>query len=137
MNWSVSEDKCEQTGIPATLTLLLLLLLAATAPVSRLHLLARLRTEPVDDNASISTEAELASSVDSVLGAVVPLPVLSLRRILAVLLLLVAVEAAKAAGAETVQLPEVSGPMLPCCTMVLAVLLPAPRPDQQSLSIWT
>jgi hypothetical protein len=27
--------------------------------------------------------------------------------------------------------------MLPCCTMVLAVLLPAPRPDQQSLSIWT
>jgi hypothetical protein len=133
----VFDDKSEHARDLVTLTLLLLLLLAATAPVSRLYLLTRLRTEPVDDNASISTDAELASSIDSVLRAVVPLAVLSLRRILAGLLLLAPAETAVTAGTEAVQLPEVSRPTLLWCTMVPAVLPPAPSPAQQSLSIWT
>jgi len=120
-----------------TLTLLLLLLLPTAAPVSRLPLLARLRREPVDDSASISTDAELASSVDSVLKAVGPL-VLNLRRILAGLLLLAAVAIEDTAGVEVAQLVlDASGPMLPWVTMAPAVLVPAPSPAQQSLSIWS
>jgi hypothetical protein len=87
-------------------------LLPAAAPVSRLYLLVRLRTEPVDDKANISTDAELASSVDSVLRAVVPLAVLNLRRILAGLLLLATDVTAPPAGTETAQLPEGSRPLL-------------------------
>jgi hypothetical protein len=94
-----------------------LLLLPAAAPVSRLYLLVRLLTEPVDDKANISTDAELASSVDSVLRAaepraVVPLAVLNLRRILAGLLLLATDGTAATAGTEAAQLPAGSRPLL-------------------------
>jgi hypothetical protein len=89
-----------------------LLLLPTAAPVSRLYLLVRLRTEPVDDKANISTDAELASSVDSVLRAAVPLAVLNLRRILAGLLLLATDVTVATAGTEAAQLPAVSRPLL-------------------------
>lgn len=72
--------------------------------------------------------------MDSVLSgkgpkAVVPLDVLSLRSILAGLLLL-ATEVS-----EAVQVPEGSGPMALWGTMVPVTLLPAPSPVQQSFSI--
>ncbi|PSN35854.1 hypothetical protein C0J52_23448 [Blattella germanica] len=111
-----------------------------TTPASTLPLLARLLTEPVEDKASISTEAELASSVDSVLRAadptaVAPLAVLSFLRILAGLLLRAAFPTLTQ-GPEAFEFPGGSVPTPPpavCGIKVQRVLLPAPRPDQQSL----